>query len=54
MKSENTERLKMIRRLNQKSGAGLLFCYKALKAFHYDKQRAFQIIQKAVGKGRKS
>lgn len=45
MKSENTERLDKIRHLNKETGEGLLFCYKVLKGFDYDEQRALEYMK---------
>lgn len=45
IKSESTEKLEMIRYLNRESGAGLMFCYKALKRFDYDEQRALEYLR---------
>lgn len=45
MESENTKRLEMIRHLNQESGEGMLFCYKALKKFDYDRQKALDYLK---------
>ncbi len=50
MKSENTERLEMIRHLNKESGAGLLICYKVLKEYHYDEQKALAYLRSGTWK----
>lgn len=40
----------MIRHLNKESGAGLLICYKALKEYHYDEQKALAYLKSGTWK----
>ena len=37
---QTTSNLDLVRRLSEESHAGLLFCYKALKCFEFDYEKA--------------
>lgn len=39
------DRLALIRKLNEESHMGLLFCYKALKKYNYNYQQAFRYLK---------
>ncbi len=43
--AEGDDTLAMVRKLSKESGTGLLFCYKALKRFHYDYPKALAYLR---------
>lgn len=45
MDSQKDNTLTIIRKLNEESHTGLMFCYKALKKFEYDYQKALAYLK---------
>lgn len=45
MSEQVTGNLNLVRRLSKESHTGLLFCYKALKCFEFDYEKALDYLQ---------